>query len=259
MVRNLSELFQYRALLWALTSRELKARYRGSALGILWTLLNPLMLMGVYALLFTVYMRVQMEHYTYFMFVGLLPWIWFSTAIGAGAGSVCERRDLLTKVRFPPQVLPATVVVSNGINYLVSLPLLVGLMVLSGVTPSRYALLLPVLWLIQLALTLGLSYLVAAATVVFRDLQQIVTNLLTLIFFLTPVLYPSTNVPEQYRALSVYANPMASLVTCYHDVLYYQRAPDPLALLSAGGAALVLLAIASAFFERQREDFAELV
>ncbi len=259
MFRNLSELFQYRALLWALTTRELKARYRGSALGVVWTLLNPTLLMLVYALLFSVYMRVEMEHYTYFMFVGLLPWIWFSTAVAGGATSVCDRRDLLTKVRFPPQVLPTTVVLHHAINFIISLPLLVGLMVISGVMPSGWVLLLPLLWLIQLAFTLGLSYLVAAATVVFRDLQQIVANLLTLVFFLTPVLYASSFIPEKYRALAIYANPMAALVTSYHDVLYYHRAPDPLAVLSATVAAVSLLAIGSAFFERQREDFAELV
>src|SRR2546430_1188038 len=109
MIRNFRELYQYRALLWSLVQRELQARYRGSVLGFLWTFLNPMLQMSVYALVFKMLMRQQIEHYTYFMFIGLLPWIWFTSSVGAGASSISDRRDLLTKVRFPAQVLPATV------------------------------------------------------------------------------------------------------------------------------------------------------
>src|SRR3954453_4753358 len=101
MFRNLRELYQYRALLYSLTQRELKARYRGSILGFLWTFLNPTLLMLVYALVFGVYMHNTQRHYPYFMFVGLLPWIWFTNSIGGGASTISDRRDLLTKVRFP--------------------------------------------------------------------------------------------------------------------------------------------------------------
>src|SRR5687767_6377757 len=121
MLRNLRELYQYRGLLLSLTQRELKARYRGSVLGFLWTFLNPTLQMVVYTLLFSVYMRQQIEHYPYFMFIGLLPWIFFSSSVGGGASAISDRRDLLTKVRFPAQVLPASVVATNLCNFLLSL------------------------------------------------------------------------------------------------------------------------------------------
>jgi homopolymeric O-antigen transport system permease protein len=105
MIRSLQELWQYRALLWNLTQRELKARYRGSALGFLWTFVNPLLLMGVYGLVFGIIQRNTIPHYTYFIFVGLLPWLWFGSSVGSGASTISDRRDLLTKVRFPAQVL----------------------------------------------------------------------------------------------------------------------------------------------------------
>ena len=143
MIRNLQELWQYRALLWNLTQRELKARYRGSALGFLWTFVNPLLLMAVYALVFGVIQKSNIPHYTYFVFVGLLPWIWFSTSVGAGASTISDRRDLLTKVRFPAQVLPATVVGTNLVNFLLSLPLMVAMGALFGVWPSVHALAFP--------------------------------------------------------------------------------------------------------------------
>ncbi|HEY0093210.1 MAG TPA: ABC transporter permease, partial [Archangium sp.] len=120
MIRHFRELYQYRGLLLSLVQRELKARYRGSVLGFLWTFLNPTLHMLVYGLLFGVVMKNQVEHYPFFMFVGLLPWIWFSTSIGVGASAISDRRDLLTKVRFPAQVLPASVVLTNLANYVLS-------------------------------------------------------------------------------------------------------------------------------------------
>ncbi|MFL5320635.1 MAG: ABC transporter permease, partial [Myxococcaceae bacterium] len=125
MFRNLRELYQYRALLYSLTQRELKARYRGSLLGFFWTFLNPTLQMCVYVLVFSVALKNDIPNYPYFLFVGLLPWTFFSTALIGGASSISDRRDLMTKVRFPAQVLPATVVSVNLLNYIFSLPLMV--------------------------------------------------------------------------------------------------------------------------------------
>lgn len=259
MIRNLRELYQYRALVWSLTVRELRARYRGSALGFLWTFLNPALLMGVYALLFTVYMRQNIEHYTLFMFVGLLPWIWFSTSITGGATTLSERRDLLSKVRFPPQVLPATVVLTNGINFLLSLPLVFILGAVSGVLPTWHALLIPPLIALQALLTLALTYFISALNVTFRDVQHIVGNLMTLGFFLTPILYPLDFIPERYRAFALYLNPMAGIATAYQDLLYRHRVPQGGPLAVSALASVALLALGAAYFSHRREDLAELV
>ena len=105
MVENVRELVRYRALLFSLIARELKVRYRGSALGFLWTFINPLILMGIYTLVFSVYMRSEMKNYSYFMLAGLLPWLWFSTSVSTGASSISDRRDLISKVSFPPPVV----------------------------------------------------------------------------------------------------------------------------------------------------------
>src|SRR5258707_13793009 len=124
MLRNIIELYQYRALLWSLTQRELKRRYRASVLGLLWTFLNPTLQMLTYGLVFNLILRQQIRHFLFFQFVGLLPWIFFSASIVSGSTAISDRRDLLTKVRFPPQVLPATAVAPNLANYLLSLPLM---------------------------------------------------------------------------------------------------------------------------------------
>jgi lipopolysaccharide transport system permease protein len=258
MIRHFSELYQYRGLLISLVQRELKARYRGSVLGFLWTFLNPTLHMLVYALLFTVVMRQNIPNYTYFMFVGLLPWIWFSSSVGAGASTISDRRDLMTKVRFPAQVLPSTVVATNLVNYVFSLPLMLALGAFQGIWPTWHIVLFPVVVAIQLVFTLALVYIVSAINVTFRDLQHIVQNLLTLGFFATPVLYQASSVADSNtRALLTLANPMAILVTSYQAIFYEHRLPDWAPLLGLTVASVALLWGASWLFESRREDFAE--
>src|SRR5215813_7798479 len=259
MIRNLRELYQYRALLWSLTVRELRARYRGSVLGFLWTFLNPTLLMLVYALVFSVYMRQQIRFYTYFVFIGLLPWLWFSTSVGTGASAISDRRDLLTKVRFPAQVLPTTVVATNLVNYLLSLPLMVALGGFVGVWPNVHALAFPLVLFAQLVFTLAVTFIVSALNVRFRDLQHIVLNILTLWFFVTPVLYVPNAVPEVARRLYLILNPMAVIINSYHGIFYEHRWPHWRGLAFVTLASLLLLAISALVFEQRREEFAELV
>jgi lipopolysaccharide transport system permease protein len=262
VLKNLRELHQYRALLWSLTVRELRARYRASVLGFLWTFLNPTLSMAVYALVFGKLMPSPDPHYPYVIFAGLLPWIYFSSSIVAGASSVSDRRDLLTKVRFPAQVLPATVVTTNLVNYVLSLPLLMGLGFVFGVVPSwHYVLFIPLV-LLQTLFILAVTYLLSALNVAFRDLQHIVVNLIQLMFFLTPVLWGMSQLrhaPEWMQAAVPYVNPMAALVFGYRDVFVEHRLPELQPLLIVAGISVLLLWISAGVFERRREEFAELI
>jgi len=259
MIRNLRELYQYRALLWSLTVRELRARYRGSVLGFLWTFLNPTLLMLVYALVFSVYMRQQIRFYTYFVFIGLLPWIWFSSSIAGGSSAISDRRDLLTKVRFPAQILPTSVVATNLCNYLLALPLMVILGGAYGVWPSWHAIAFPLVLFVQLVFTIALVFALSALNVSFRDLQYIVNNILTLWFFITPILYLSTTIPSRFRGILFFGNPMAVLVSSYQAIFYEHRLPEPGPLALVLGVSLALLWISSRVFQAYREEFAELV
>lgn len=259
MIRNLRELYQYRALLLSLTMRELRARYRASVLGFLWTFLNPTISMVVYALVFGVVMKAQVENFAYFVFSGLLPWIFFASSVSAGTSAVSDRKDLLTKVHFPAQVLPATVVLSNLINFVLSLPLLMALGAFYGMVPTWHLLLFIPLALLQTFFTLALTYLLSALNVAFRDLQHIVGNLLQVAFFLTPVLYPIASVPERLREPVMMFNPMAALIVSYRDIFYEHRVPQAQPLLVVAGLSIALLMLSSSVFERRREEFAELV
>lgn len=253
---HLAELYRYRSLLGALAGRELKGRYRGSLLGFLWTFLNPLLLLLVYALVFSVYFRVQMEHYAVFMLTGLLPWILFSQALSEGAGSITDGGSLVTKVLFPQQVLPAVKVLASLVNYILSLPILLGFLLAQGVSLTHCLLALPLVVLLHVLFTFALVLILATATVLMRDTRHLLNNLLTLWFFLTPVLYPLSQVPEKYHLL-VLLNPAAVFTLAYQDAIFYGRWPrwDHLGLL--GLLSLVLLWMGVRVFEHYKEYFAE--
>ncbi len=137
MIRNLSEIWKFRSLVWALICRHLNARYRGSLLGFVWSFLNPLCLITVYSLVFQYYIRFNdVQHYTLFMFAGLLPWIWFSSGLIEATCSISSGGSLITKAMFPPQILPVVSVLTNLANYLFAIPLLIGFMFVVGITPS---------------------------------------------------------------------------------------------------------------------------
>lgn len=270
MIRNLRELYQYRALLWALTLRELKARYRASVLGFLWTFLNPTLNMIVYVIVFGVLNRNNIDRYPFFLFCGLLPWIFFSTSVMGGTTSISDRRDLLTKVRFPAQVLPATVVLTNLINFVLSLPLLFLLGAAYGDWPTWHLVFLLPVVVVQVAFTLAVTYFLSALNVAFRDLQHVVSNLVQMLFFLTPVLWTLETIgavdrfgvkltAQQARDVMTFGNPMAGVMGAWRDIFFAHRAPAWQPLVEVAVLSLVLLWLAAGVFERRREEFAELV
>lgn len=259
MIENLSELYRYRALVGSLVVRDLATRYRGSVLGFLWTFLNPLLSMAVYSLVFSVYLRNPMENYTYFLFVGLLPWMWFGTCITTGTSSISDRRDLISKVRFPPQILPMVVILAALANYLLSLPLMFALALLTHTKIAWTIVLFPLIVVVQATLSIGLVYVTSSINVVFRDLQHIIPNLLQFFFFLTPVLYSSEQIPEKYRVLLLSLNPMATIICAYQDLFFYGRLPDFVALANVAAIAVVLFFVGSRLMAARRENFAEAV
>lgn len=255
-IEHLQELSKHRALVLALAGRELKGRYRGSLLGFLWTFLNPLLLLSVYALVFSVYFRVQMHNYAVFMFTGLLPWIFFSQGLMEGTGAITDGGSLVTKVLFPQQVLPAVKVLANFINFLLSLPILAGFLLATHQGLHLTWVAFPLVALVHLWFTFALALLLSALNVFMRDTRHILTNLMTLWFFLTPVLYPLTQVPEKYHVL-VFLNPAAIFTLAYQDLIFHGVWPrwdllGAMALLS-----LALLFVAVTIFEHYKEYFAE--
>ncbi len=258
MTRAFRELLAYREIILILIWRDLKTRYRGSVLGFLWTFLNPLLLMVIYSLVFSVYMRVDIRAYPIFLFAGLLPWIWFSSAMLSGAGSIVESGNLIKRVPFPPHILPAVSVTATLINFLLALPLLVAFMVAWGFPLGWSLVTLPLTIAVQYVFTLGLAIVMSMLTVRYRDLQQLLANVLTLWFFLTPVLYPTTMVPTQFQGFLL-LNPMAVLVASFQDALYGAHAPSLRHLAGVAVLAVAVFGLALALSDRLRWGLAEQV
>jgi lipopolysaccharide transport system permease protein len=222
MINIFRELHSYRGLIQTLVVRDLKARYRGSTLGLLWTLLNPLFHMAIYSLVFSVYIRNDIQRFPAFLLCGILPWTWFSSALFMGTTTIIEGGSMLKKVFFPPQVLPTVTVIATFINFLLSLPLLFGVLLLFGVTFGWSILALPLIMTAQFALTLGLTLIISAVSVRYRDIPPILGHVLTFWFFLTPIIYPVTSVPERFRALLSF-NPLTPFFVAYQEALLYNR------------------------------------
>jgi lipopolysaccharide transport system permease protein len=259
MLAQVRNLLRYRLLIQSLVGRELKARYRGSFLGFLWSFINPLLLLLTYGLVFTVMLPVRrsphMEPYFLFLFCGILPWTWFQASIAESAGILIAGGNLIKKVLFPAEVLPVVTVLSNLVHFLLGLPVLMLFLVFEGhASPS--ALLLPLVLLVQLVFTLGLALLVSALTVHFRDIQNILSHLLHLWFFATPVLYYYGDIQGVFRNV-LRVNPMAHLMVSYQQMLFDGHFDHWPGLAGAGVAALLTYALGAFLFERLRDTLAE--
>jgi lipopolysaccharide transport system permease protein len=266
MIARLRELYRYRTLIGTLIIRELRARYRGSVLGFLWSFLNPLLLMGVYALVFSVYLRVPMENYAVFLFTGLLPWLWFSSSLGHAAGVIVASGSLVKRILFPAEILPLVSVLSNMINMLLALPLLLVFLLVSGVRPGPMLLFLPILLVLQLLLTAGLALALAALNVHLRDVEQVLANALVLVFFLSPILYPVSTVPLSLHVGGLvtvplrplyFLNPVAGLVQSYQNIFFFGRQPHWIHLAMVSAFAAAALVAGWWVFDRLRDSLAE--
>jgi ABC-type polysaccharide/polyol phosphate export permease len=262
LLANLRQLFRYRALISSLVARELKARYRGSVLGFFWSFVNPLLLLLIYTVVFTVVMPgvhpPEFEPYALFMFCGILPWTWFSSSLLESSNVLVAGGNLIKKVLFPAEVLPIVTVLAGLVHFCLGLPILAAFLIYYRVPVTPTDLLwFPLIVAIQLVLTVGLALLVSALTVHFRDVRDLLANLLTLWFFATPIIYPITQAPERVRRL-LNLNPFTHLAIAYQEVLFM---PGPFMqgkrLLAVGAASLVVLLFGYFVFDRLRDTLAE--
>lgn len=254
--------FRQRALVFALTRRELKARYRGSVLGFFWSLVNPLLLLAVYATVFRLVFtpRAAVHPYALFLFGGVLVWSFVSSALLDAAETFRTNGPLLRKTTVAPEVFPAVAVGARLAHLALALPVLVAAIVLAAVRgsirPGLAALEFPVVILLLALTVFGLSLAVSSLSVHFGDVRDLVGNLMTLAFFLTPVLYPVDSVPERFRLL-LRANPFATFFAAIHRSLFFFH---PIALsewLWMLAAMAVTLTFGCAIFERLRDSIAE--
>ncbi|MFO7302027.1 MAG: ABC transporter permease [Acidobacteriota bacterium] len=264
MWHNLATLLRYRGLIRSLVARELKARYRGSVLGFFWSFINPLLLLSIYTFVFTAILPNRDPNttpYSLFMFCGLLPWTWFSSSLNEAAGSLISGANLIRKVLFPAEVLPIVAVLANMVHFFLGLLILTAFFVWHQYTPDWLDLVwFPLVVAIQLIFTTGLALALSALTVHFRDIRDLLANLLTFWFFATPIIYPYYGEGvEQWKWL-FNLNPFFHLSVSYQEVLFFRGSfiEGHLKLLLLFGVLSVGVFLAGYWvFDRLRDSFAE--
>jgi lipopolysaccharide transport system permease protein len=262
MLDNLKRLVKYRGLIHSLVVRDLKARYRGSVLGFFWSFVNPLLLLLIYTFVFTVVLPGihprALEPYALFMFCGILPWTWFSSSLLESSGVLISGGNLIKKVLFPAEVLPIVTVLANMVHFFFGLPILAVFLIYYRIPLNAAELVwFPLVVLTQLLLTLGLALIVSSLTVHFRDLKDLLQNLLTFWFFATPIIYPMTMAPGVGKTL-LNLNPFTHLAISYQEILFYDGPFGHwkwLLALLVGSAGLFLVGFF--LFDRLRDSLAE--
>ena len=248
----------YRDLIWVLVSKELKLRYHSTAFGYLWSLLHPLAFATVYFVLFKVVMRFDMPDYALFLIAGLFPWQWFANSTTSSNYFFLDNRSLIKKIRFPRHFLVVAGVLNDMIHFVVSIPVIVAFMFYYHVYPSAaWIILLPLLVIVQFLFTTGVALTLASCNLFFRDLERMTLICVTLWFFLTPVLFPVSKIPEQFR-WAVYANPMAPIIICWREMFLHGTAPLPVLAAACGWAALAF-AVGRWVYQSLQWRFAEIV
>jgi ABC-type polysaccharide/polyol phosphate export permease len=264
MWRNLARLARYRSLIASLVSRELKARYRGSVLGFFWSFVNPLLLLSVYTFVFATIMPnddPRTKPYAVFMFAGLLPWTWFAASLLEASNSLISGGNLIKKVLFPAEILPVVSVLANMVHFFFGLLIFVAFMIGTSHYPDPADLWwFPVVVIVQLVFTLGLALLVSSLTVHFRDIRDLLANVLTFWFFITPIIYPYFMENVKAYQFVFRFNPFYHLAVSYQEVLFFHGPfGHRWSLLALGAASIGFFLVAYWVFDRLRDSFAEVV
>ncbi len=261
------ELWQYRFLLYMLVVRDLKARYKNSVIGIVWSLLNPLLMMFIFTWVFTALVpNRSIRAFPIFFLCGLLPWQYFTGGLVASTGSLVANASLVKKVYFPREVLPLSAVLSHLVHFLIALVVLLALMPIFHIRLTIWAIFVPFIILIQTAFVAGLGLALSVFNVFYRDVQHLLEVLLLGWFFLTPIFYPLDILPRNYNFLGVtidlwrwmqILNPMASIIAAYRDLLYWGKMVGLDFLARTAVTSFLFLVIGLSVFRRYRFAIAE--
>ena len=244
-------------MIFSLVRKDLRGRYKGSVLGFLWTFINPLLQLAVYTIVFSYILPTAIDKYYLYLFVGLIPWIFFSSSINGGSSSIVAQKDLIKKIYFPRQVIPISYVTSCFVNMLLSFIVIFIVVLISGVGFNPLALLcLPLIMLVEYILALGMAMLSSAITVYFRDLEHIHRILTMAWMYMTPIMYDKSIVPKQLVPI-FNLNPMTHVIECYRAVLYDKNIPDLETLLSSLALGIFFLVLGFLVFQKLQKHFAE--
>lgn len=258
VVKYIKEIVEHRELLYNLTSKELKLKYRNSVLGFLWSFLNPILMLVVYTIAFKFIMRQTTKNFTVFLLCGLLPWNFFVASVMGSTNSIVSNANLIKKVYFPREIIPLSIIFSNFINFAITLIILFAAVIFSGIGIGLPLILLPIVLLMVLGFTVGLSLILASLNVLYRDIAHLVEVIFNLWMYLTPIVYPLTLLNSHPIAKKlILLNPMTLLVECIRSILYTNSFPYILYMVVMVVLDVILIFVGFIIFRKIETVFAE--
>lgn len=256
-MKHLVEIYNYRQMIFSLVKKELRGRYKGSVLGFLWTFINPLLQLLVYTFVFSVVLPSSIDKFYLYLFVGLVPWIFFSGSMTGGAASVIAQKDMVKKIYFPREIMPISYVASAFVNMLFCFIVIFVVIIFSG-NGLKLSVLpyLPIIMIVEFVMALGGAMLTSALTVYFRDLEYILGIITMAWMYFTPIMYTLEMIPESLRPIAN-LNPMTPVIVAYRDILYYKQAPQLSTLIQGFIMGVIVLVIGCMVFNKLQKGFAE--
>lgn len=258
MIQPLREIYDYREMLRNLVKRDLRTRYKGSVLGFLWTFVNPLLQLVVYSAVFSTILRMNVEKYPMFLFVVLLPWLFFANSTQSGTGLIMTYSNLVKKVYFPRTILPLATTTAGLINMALSFLVAFVALYLFKIPMNASLLALPLVMLIQYIFTLGFVFILSALNVYLRDIEHLWANIVMAWFYLTPIVYPLDMIPARFMNI-FFLNPMTIFTLAYRDILYRGIFPNFILLGNLFIISVLILIFGYVVFKRLERGFAEIV
>lgn len=256
MIKVFKNLYNYRELLKTNVKKEIRGKYKNSFLGVIWSFLNPLLQIMVYAIVFQIILKNPQENYAIFICCGLIPWTFFSSAITRSAFTMVENGNVLKKVYFPREILPISVVTSEAVNFLISTIIIFGFVIFGGLGISKYIIYYPLVLLAQYVLLIAISLIVSSISVYIRDLQHLIGVAIQLFFYATPIVYAADVIPVDFKWI-LNINPMTYVINAYRDIFYNQTAVDVAPLLLLIGGSIIACVIGYIIFNKLQKGFAE--
>lgn len=257
-------LYRHRTLIWSFVKRDLLARYRGSTVGLFWSVIHPLIMLGLYTFVFSTILKVRVgasegtDQFALYLFCGLLPWNAFAEGLNRSTGVILENTNLIKRAVFPSEILPVYPVITGIVAELIGFVILVAALLLTGRSIGPVMLLLPVILLLQAVLTIGLAWIIAGITVFIRDLGQMLGMMLTLWVFLTPIFYPPSVIPETLRVFLA-VNPMYALVEAYRSVILRGEFPALGGVVLTALIGIVIFLVGYRVFTKMQPVFADVL
>lgn len=252
----IKNLYNYRELLKSNIKKEIRGKYKGSFLGVLWSFINPLLQVFVYSIVFSYVMRTQIDHYLVYVVCGIIPWNFFTTVVNQGMVTVRANGSVIKKVYFPREILPISIVTSEAVNFMISTIIILGFVIFGGIGLSKYIIFYPIVLLAQYLLLIAIALIVSSISVYVRDLQHLIGVVMQLLFYATPIVYSSDTIPESFKWI-LNLNPMTYIINGYRDIFYNQTMIDVVPLLILILISIMACVIGYIIFDKLQKGFAE--